>query len=208
MQLTDVAQLSTQSQTPAGSFQAHGQGLSVEDAAAGVARPARPRKIGGGRAIRGCHHAGHQGGPRSGSSARLGRPSEGVVVLDVPVMAGDRPSTSIGGGPHVGAGERRLEEGPAGSNLASTALIAAHGGTARGRGRGWDRARRRGRGDPTRDRWRRLDDRDQPFRPGQAGTRCSGRSSRGTSAGASSSRAGGSSARPKGSSNARGGRGR
>ena len=168
MQFTDVAQLSTQAHVPTRSLQARSQRLGVKDAAAGVARPARPRKSGGRRDSRGCHHAGHQGGPRSGSSARLGRPSEGIVVLDVPVMAGDRPSTSIGGGPHVGVGERRLEEGPAGSNLASNALIAAHGGTARGRGRGRDRARRRGCGDPTRGRWRRLDDRHHPFRPGQA----------------------------------------
>ena len=126
MQLTDVAQLRTQSQTPAGSLQARSQGLSVEDAAAGVARAARPGKIGGGRTVSGCHHAGHQGGPRSGSSARLGRPSEGIVVPGVSIGAGDRPRTGPGG-------ERRLEEGAAGSNLAYAALIAARGGTASGR---------------------------------------------------------------------------
>ena len=202
MQLTDVAQLSTQSQTPAGSFQAHGQGLSVEDAAAGVARPDRPRKIGGGRAIRGCHHAGHQGGPRSGSSARLGRPSKGIVVLGVSIGAGDRPRTGPGG-------ERRLEEVATGSDFASAALIAAHGGTASGRGRGRIRASR-GRG-RTRERWRRLGDRDQPLRPGQAGARRGGRSSRSTRAGASSSwgsRTGRSSSGPQGSSNVSCGRSR
>ena len=161
MQLTDVAQLSTQSQTPAGSFQAHGQGLSVEDAATGVARPARPRKIRRRRAS--GSSAGHQGGPRSGSSARLGRPSQGIILLGVLIGAGDSTRTGPGR-------ERRLKEVAAGSNLASAAIIAAHGGTASGRGRGRVRARRLGRGH-TRDRRRRLDDRNNPRRPGQAGTR-------------------------------------
>ena len=161
MQFTDVAQLSTQSQTPAGSFQAHGQGLSVEDAAAGVARPARPRKIGGGRAIRGCHHAGHQGGPRSGSSARLGRPAQGIILLGVLIGAWDSTRTGPGR-------ERRLEEVAAGSDLASAAIIAARGGTAGGRGLREGEALVLG---STRSKRRRLGDRHNPLRPGDAGGR-------------------------------------
>ena len=159
MQFTDVAQLSTQSQIPAGPFQSHGQGLSVEDAAAGVARPARHRKIWRRRAS--GSSAGHQGGPRSGSSARLGRPSQGIFVLGVPIGAGDSPRTGPGR-------ERRLEEVAAGSDLTSAAIIAARGGTARGRG--W----RKGEAlvlCSTRNERRRLGDRHNPRRPGQAGTR-------------------------------------
>ena len=81
MQFTDVAQLSTQAHAPTRYLQARSQGFGVEDAAAGVARPARPRKKGGRRHSCGCHHASHQGGPRGGSSAHLDRPSDvGVVV--------------------------------------------------------------------------------------------------------------------------------
>ena len=159
MQFTDVAQLSTQSQIPAGPFQSHGQGLSVEDAAAGVARPARHRKIWRRRAS--GSSAGHQGGPRSGSSARLGCPSQDVILLGVPIGAGD--STSAG--PRR---ERRPKKGSAGSNLAHIAIIAARVGTAGGRGLREGEALALG---STRSKRRRLGDRHDPLRPGDAGGR-------------------------------------
>ena len=78
MQLADITQLSTQSHTTAGILQPRSQRLAPEDGAAGVAWPGWPRRaFGGRRSPCGCHHAGHKGSPRAGSSgARPGCPSQ------------------------------------------------------------------------------------------------------------------------------------
>ena len=107
MQLADTTQRRTQSHTPAGVLQARSQGLAVEDGAAGVAWPGRPRRAVGGRRIPcGCHKAGYQGSPRGGSSsARPGRPSQvragGIAI-----------SRALGGRtlPDVGSPRVRLGE--------------------------------------------------------------------------------------------------
>ena len=98
MQLADIAQLRTQHHPPAGSLQAS-QGLAVEDGAAGVARPAKPKRAIGGRRIScGRHNAGYQDSPRGGSSiARLGCPSNvGAGRVVVPRIAlGGKPSPVV-----------------------------------------------------------------------------------------------------------------
>ena len=128
MELTDIAQLNTQSHTPAGSLQARSQGLSVEDAAAGVARPKRPEWADGGKRLPcGRHHTGYQGSPSSGSSsARLGRPSDVRAGRNLGVVGVARggKTTPIQGCTCIGLGERGLDEGPASNRLVALAVLA------------------------------------------------------------------------------------
>ena len=118
-------------------MQARSQGLSVEDAAAGVARPAKPKRADGGRRFScGCHHTGYQNSPSGGSSsARLGRPSNvraGRIIGVIGVARGGK-TTPIEGGLRIGLGERGLDEGPASNRLSALAILAALGGPPGGR---------------------------------------------------------------------------
>ena len=161
MQITGVTQLSTQPQIPARPLQPRSKRLGVEDAAMGVARPAR-HGGGGRRLCRGSSHAGREGSPRSCSSARLSLPSQGVIVVIIPLGAGHWSCAGSGR-------EGLFEEAATSSDFAPNSLVAARWGTASGRGGGLVRAGCRDRGRPA-DRRGTLDDRDDPLRPSQAGT--------------------------------------
>ena len=140
MELTDVAPFSTQLHPPASSLQPRSQGLAVKDGAAGVARPAKPRRADGSKRVPcGCNHSGDQGSPSGGSiSARLHRPSNVGAgrITGVPRVARGGKASPIESGPGVGLSESRLDEGPASLQLVPLALIApfaALGGPAGGR---------------------------------------------------------------------------
>ena len=108
MELTDAAQLSTQLHPPAGCLQTRSQGLTVEDGAAGDARPARPRRANRGRRIswlQSCNHSDDEGSPSGGSSSARPRRASNVGagrVLGISGVTWGDQASPLKGGPRVG----------------------------------------------------------------------------------------------------------